>query len=74
MTPEQIHDIAVDEFGLESRTLVDGISYWTPEAAETKRFRVVRVSRTANGGVREVKLVVSSLSSGQDELFTSSFY
>ena len=68
MTPEQIHDIAISEFGLEPRPRQDGQSYWTPETAASKATRVLRVSRDANGAVREVKLAVSSLATGIDVL------
>jgi hypothetical protein len=66
MTPEQIHDIAVFEFRLEPRSRADGQSYWTPETAESKAARILRVSQDANGAVREVKLAVSSLVAAQD--------
>jgi hypothetical protein len=66
MTPEQIHDIAISEFRLEPRPRADGQSYWTPETAASKATRILRVSQDANGVVREVKLAVSSLSTGND--------
>jgi hypothetical protein len=66
MTPEQIHDIAISEFRLEPRPRADGQSYWTPETAASKAIRVLRVSQDANGAVREVKLAVSSLATGND--------
>ena len=66
MTPEQIHDIAVLEFRLKPRSRADGQSYWTPETAESKAARILRVSQNANGAVCEVKLAVSSLVAAQD--------
>jgi hypothetical protein len=66
MTPEQIHDIAISEFGLEPRSRSDGWSYWTPKTAVSKTMRVLRVSHDGNGNVREVKLVPSSLAAGHD--------
>jgi hypothetical protein len=66
MTPQKIHDIAISEFRLDHRPRSDGSSYWTPETAASKAMRVLRVSHDANGGVREVKLAVSSLAAGQD--------
>jgi hypothetical protein len=73
VTPEQIHDIAVTEFGLQPRPRSDGKSYWTMETAATKATRVLRVSPNANGGVREIKLVVSSLASHQDVFLSAPF-
>jgi hypothetical protein len=66
MTPEQIHDIAISEFRLEARPRGDGQSYWTPETAASKATRVLRVSKDAKGAVREVKLAVSSVATGED--------
>lgn len=66
MTPEQIHNIAISEFGLEPRPRADGQSYWTPETAASKATRILRVSQDANGAVHEVKLAVSSLAIGNN--------
>lgn len=73
MTLEQIHDIAVSEFGLAPRLRADGWSYWAPETATSNAVRILRVSRDAHGGVAEIKLARTSLAAQQDVSLSAPF-
>ena len=73
MTPEQLHDLALNAFHLLPRQRSDGWSYWTPATATEKSIRILRVSRRPDGTTAEVKLAVSSHRQREDVFLAAPF-
>jgi hypothetical protein len=66
LTLDEIHSIAIKEFGLVPIQLDAGYSYWTAETASERKQRVCRVSHDAERVPTEIKLVVASRRSKRD--------